>query len=378
MPVARPRLGALDLLRGVTVAGMIVVNNPGNWSSVFPQLTHAPWHGVTAADLIFPAFIFIMGVAMSLALPSTAPAGTRAQLYRRIARRAALLVLLGLVLNAAAAWPHLESMRIPGVLQRIGLTYLAAAVITVDTTGTEQWTIAAGLLMVHCALLVIPLGGPASGHLEPGRNIAAAIDRSLFGSHMLSPAGDPEGALGLLSSIATALLGSTAGRWLLRSPSAPGARPQLTREVVWKFAAAGICAIALAWVWAAILPLNKSLWTPSFALLTSGVATLCLVGATLLDQSLMRPALAPFFWLGTNPLAIYFLSELTTDLVQVPWLTIGGHYTAPKDWFFWWVLAPRVGDSGGPWSSLIYALLYTGAWIGVAGMMRWRGVRFRV
>jgi len=100
MPVARPRLGALDLLRGITVAGMIVVNNPGNWSSVFPQLTHAPWHGVTAADLIFPAFIFIMGVAMSLALVSRAAPGTRAELYRRILKRAGLLVLLGLVVLA--------------------------------------------------------------------------------------------------------------------------------------------------------------------------------------------------------------------------------------------------------------------------------------
>ena len=377
MPVARPRLGALDLLRGITVAGMIVVNNPGNWSSVFPQLTHAPWHGVTAADLIFPAFIFIMGVAMSLALVSRAVPGTRAELYRRILKRAGLLVLLGLVLNAAASWPHVEAMRIPGVLQRIGLTYLAAAVITVDATVTQQGMIAAALMMIHWAVLAIPFGGLASGHLEPGRNIAAAIDRSLFGSHLLSPAGDPEGALGLLSSVATALLGSTVGRWLLRTRTAADG-PRLTREQLWKLALAGAGGLVLAWAWAAILPLNKSLWTPSFAVLTSGVATLCLAGAALFDQSPMRSALAPFVWLGTNPLAVYFLSELTTDVIQIPWLSLGGHHTALKDWLFWWALAPRVGDNGGPLSSLIYALLYTGVWMGVAGMMRWRGVRFRV
>jgi predicted acyltransferase len=378
MAAARPRLGALDLLRGITVAGMIVVNNPGNWSSVFPQLTHAPWHGVTAADLIFPAFIFIMGVAMSLALPSSAPAGTRAQSCRRIAKRAGLLVLLGLALNAAAAWPDMGAMRVPGVLQRIGLTYLAAAIITVEATGAELWTIAVGLLLVHWAVLVIPFGGAASGHLDPGRNIAAAIDQSLFGSHMLTPAGDPEGVLGLLSSVATALLGSTAGRWLLRARSAPATGAPLALELVWKLAVAGTCAIALAWGWAAVLPLNKSLWTPSFAVLTSGVATLCLAGAALLDSSPIRAGLAPFEWLGTNPLAIYFLSELTTDLIQMPWFTVAGHHTAPKDWFFWSVLAPRIGDAGGAWSSLIYALLYTVMWIGVAGMMRWRGIRFRV
>ena len=186
------------------------------------------------------------------------------------------------------------------------------------------------------------------------------------------------GALGLPSSVATALLSAVrpdAGSLRADPRLAPCA---LTRELAWKLAAAGICGIALAWGWAAILPLNKSLWTPSFAVLTSGVATLCLVGAALLDQSPIRSGLAPFVWLGTNPLAVYFLSELTTDLIQIPWFTVGGHHTAPKDWFFWWVLAPRFGGGGGAWSSLIYALLYAVMWIGVAGMMRWRGVRFRV
>jgi predicted acyltransferase len=371
MAVDRPRLGALDLLRGITVAGMIVVNNPGNWNSVFPQLTHAAWNGVTAADLIFPAFIFIMGVAMSLALGSGRRAG-----YWRILKRAALLVLLGLVLNAASAWPHLDAIRIPGVLQRIGLTYLAAAVITVDATGTAQWAIAVALLMIHWLVLVVPFGA-ASGHLEPGRNIAAAIDRSLFGSHILSPTGDPEGALGLLSSIATALLGSGVGR-SLRARSASGSGSGMARELMWKLALAGTCGIAVAWAWATVLPLNKALWTPSFAVLTSSVATLSLVGAMLLEQSPIRLALAPFLWLGTNPLAVYFLSELTTDLMQMPWLTGVAHYAAPKDWLFWGVLVPRVGDSGGAWSSLLYALLYTMMWIAVAGLMRWRGIRVRV
>jgi len=371
----RPRLGALDLLRGITVAGMIVVNNPGNWNSVFPQLTHAAWNGVTAADLIFPAFIFIMGVAMSLALGSGRRPGTPAP-YWRIVKRAGLLVLLGLVLNTASAWPHLDAMRIPGVLQRIGVTYLAAAVITVDTTGTAQLVIAVALLLVHWLILVVPFGGVAAGQLEPGRNVAVAIDRWLFGSHVLSPAGDPEGALGVLSSIATALLGSTVGRWL-RSRSS-GSRNQLSGGLMWRLAAAGACGIAFAWAWAALLPLNKALWTPSFALLTSSVATLCLVGSMLLDQSPLRDGLAPFLWLGTNPLAVYFLSELVTDVMQMPWLAGMGHYPAPKDSLFWGVLVPRVGDSGGAWSSLLYALLYTMVWIGVAGLMRWRGIRIRV
>ena len=269
-------------------------------------------------------------------------------------------------------------MRIPGVLQRIGLTYLAAAVITVDATDTEQWTIAAGLLMVHWALLVIPFGGPASGHLEPGRNIAAAIDRSLFGSHMLSPAGDPEGALGLLSSVATALLGSTVGRWLLRARSVPARSATHTRAAVETRARRDLrdraclglgrsCFRSTSRSGRRRLRCSPPVW-PRSASWEPHCST----------SRRCAPRLAPFVWLGTNPLAVYFLSELTTDLIQIPWFTVGGHHTALKDWFFWWVLAPRVGDSGGAWSSLIYALLYTVVWIGVAGMMRWRGVRFRV
>src|SRR3954467_8217572 len=122
------RGGALDLLRGLAIAAMIVVNNPGNWNSVYPQLSHAAWNGVTVADLIFPGFIFVMGVAMALSFASRMRDAARARhLSRAVMTRAALLVLLGLILNLAASWPHPASMRIPGVLQRIGVTYLCAA-----------------------------------------------------------------------------------------------------------------------------------------------------------------------------------------------------------------------------------------------------------
>ena len=133
-----PRLGALDLLRGASVAAMIVVNNPGNWNNVFPQLTHAAWNGVTVADLIFPAFIFIMGVAMAIA-GSPARRGTAGRArYGPIVARGLLLIALGLVLNLANAWPDAWSMRVPGVLQRIGATYIVAGVVMATATSFKS------------------------------------------------------------------------------------------------------------------------------------------------------------------------------------------------------------------------------------------------
>jgi len=394
-------VGALDLLRGLAIAAMIVVNNPGNWNSVYPQLSHAAWNGVTVADLIFPGFIFVMGVAMALSFASRARDAARARhLSRAVMIRAALLVLLGLILNLAASWPHPASMRIPGVLQRIGVTYLCAALIALGATPGQQWIAAAALLLSHWVILAAPLGLPGSGLLQPGHNVAAFLDRAIFGSHTLSAAGDPEGVLGILSSVATALLGVAAGRWLLvhnvrqdgstRTARRADAVPQASsskvadapasarRPSMVLLAAAGTSAIAVAYVWSFAVPLNKSLWTPSFALLSAGVATLCLVLFVWLDGSRASRALAPLTWLGMNPLAIYFSSELLSNLLQRPGLSMNGSRLAPKDWFYWSVLVPRFHDLGGVRSSFAYALLYTLLWIGVAALMRWRGVRVRV
>jgi predicted acyltransferase len=377
-----PRLGALDLLRGFTVAAMIVVNNPGNWDSVFPQLTHAAWNGVTFADLIFPAFIFIMGVAMALALPPHRSSGTvRPAAYRRIGSRALLLVLMGLALNAATAWPAVSSARIPGVLQRIGVTYLAAALIVSHADRRRQWQVAVGLLVVHWVALALPFAGAGDGRwLEPGRNVAAVIDRAIFGTHTLSPMGDPEGALGLLTSVATALFGALVGDRVrrdteVRYAAGADAPPSL---VLVRLAVAGSSAVALGYAWSFVLPLNKALWTASFAMLASGVATLGLVACVMVDRPGIRRLTTPLLWLGTNPLAVYFLSELLAQILQRPWLVEHGHAVAPKDLAYWSGIVPVLHDNGGPWSSLVYAVAYTLLWTAVAGVMRWRGVRLRV
>lgn len=362
--VARPRLDALDLLRGTTVAAMIVVNNPGNWNRVYPALTHAAWNGVTAADLVFPAFIVIMGVAMAFVLDAPASPHGRRRVDLAIVRRAAMLIGLGLTLNVVAAWPHPLDARIPGVLQRLGLTYLAAAVIAVRTRPRQLGLIAVALLATHAALLTM------GGTLAPGANLGVRLDHRVFGSHLLTATGDPEGLLGTVSCVATALLGVCAGH-VVRARLAAGDAGRPLAEGV---AAAGVAAVLAGVTWANWLPLNKTLWTGSFALLTTGTALLGLAGCLLLERTPLRQWLAPMRWLGLNPLAIYFLSELTALVLQRPWA--GG--LAPKDVLFWGGLVPLVGDHGEPGSSLVYALGYLLVWIAVAGLMRWKGVRVRV
>jgi len=360
----RRRLGALDLLRGLTVAAMILVNNPGNWNQVYPPLTHAAWHGATAADLIFPAFIVVMGVAMSFVLRRPATEGERRRIDTAIVRRAAILIVLGLVLNIAAAWPHPLALRIPGVLQRLGVTYLVAALIVVRTTPRQQGLVAAVLLAAHWGLLLV------GGSLAPATNLGARLDHLLFGSHLLSAAGDPEGALGTLSSVATTLLGVGMGHWVRRQLAADRGAATVMAGV----AATGLAAVMAGLLWSMWLPLNKALWTGSFAVLTTGAALLGLTACLAIERTPLQRLLAPLEWLGLNPLAIYFLSELTARAVQYPW----GHGLAPGDAVFWNVLVPLVGDRGEPLSSLVYALAYLLIWLGVAGLMRWKGVRLRV
>ena len=371
-----PRLHALDIMRGMAVAAMIVVNNPGNWNAVYRQLSHSAWNGATFADLIFPAFIFIMGVSVALVgIPSRLPPSWHG-LERRTLERAATLIILGLVLNAAKAWPHLGALRIPGVLQRIGVTYLLAVVCVRLANGRQRplWLTAIGLAVLHWIVLVWPPWTHAS--LAPGINAAVSVDKWLFGSHILAPSGDPEGSLGVLSSGATALIGASVGI-RLSERAATAVSPTVTLPLHVSLALVGAGLLAVGYAWSIVLPLNKFLWTGSFAVFTAGAAAFALSACVLLVRLTGAALLAPFEWLGTNALTVYFLSELVASLFDRPWLTHAGHPAAPKELLFWSGLVPRLGDHGGVWSSAVYAGMYALFWIGVAGIMRWRGIRIR-
>jgi predicted acyltransferase len=359
----RHHLVSLDVVRGMTVAAMILVNNPGDWNSVFPPLLHADWNGWTFADIVFPFFVFIMGCAMPFAFARRqAQHGAEWRAAKRILRRASLLVLLGLLLNLELAFPNVAALRIPGVLQRLGLAYLGAALLVRSTSALTQAAAAVALMVGHWAVMtLVPFGGlPASHIVTRDHNLAGFVDAHVFGSHTLMRGFDPEGLLGTAPTIATALLGALAGQWLRRHSDH---RRQLAGLMMGAFVAT-----VLGLIWSTVWPINKPLWTGSYALLMSGFAAATLaVCLFIVDIAGIRGWARPFLALGVNPLAIYFGSEFIGHLLD-----------RHKYWIYWGAFARIAGGLGGEWASLLYALAYVGCWLAIAVVLDRRHIRIRV
>jgi predicted acyltransferase len=306
-PLTR-RLRALDIFRGLTVAGMILVNCSGS-DDVYRLMDHAPWHGLTFADFVFPSFLVIVGVSAAF---SYAARRERGQNPRGIARsaawRASGLFLLGLMVNVVL-YHGTGGVRWPGVLQRIALCSLGAtAFLLLDRPALEP-AVAAALLAGYWLLLTrVPVPGHGAGVLTPEGNLASWLDRRLIGGHMLTPLEDQEGLLSTLPSIATTILGLIAGRRLLREGA--GARSALS------LGTAGLALAALGWAWSLSFPLNKHLWTSSYALVTGG---LCLAGlAACLHLWPERPArwTGPLESLGRHALAAYVASGFVYGVME--------------------------------------------------------------
>ena len=357
------RLESLDVLRGLAIAGMIVVNNPGDWGAVFPPLMHAFWTGFTLADLVFPAFIFVTGMAAPIALARRREAGaSRTELYKHIGRRAAVLVALGLALNAVSSWPEPWPLRFPGVLQRIGMAYLIAAVVVLRVRPSRWLSLSAALLVSHWALLaLVPFGDQPAGTMTPDHNLAGYIDTLVFGRHALAIPIEPEGLLGTLSASATAILGAAAGDLVRRQRG--------NSVVVRALAIPGGAAVAIGLAWSRVLPISKPLWTGSFVLVTAGIAALALALIYfVVDVRGRRRWCRPLVWLGVSPLAVYIGSEVVRRLLDEPVIRLGPGRTTPKAWLFWEVLEPAFGS----WpevASLGFALGVLAVWIAVAGVL---------
>ncbi len=258
---AAGRLVSLDVFRGATVAAMILVNNPGDWGHVYWPLDHAPWHGWTPTDLIFPFFLFAVGISVNFSSRlSAAPA----------LRRTAVLIGLGLFM-AAFPYFHLSTLRWPGVLQRIALCYFAAWAARRFLGVRGQAALAAGILVAYWLLMTQvpgPGGGPAS--LEPETNLAARIDRVFLTGHMWrqTRTWDPEGLLSTLPAAATTVLGLLAGEWLRSA--------QAAKVKAMGLLAGGLILVAAGLAWGATFPINKNLWTSSYVLFTGGMAAYAL------------------------------------------------------------------------------------------------------
>jgi predicted acyltransferase len=270
-------------------------------------------------------------------------------------------------LNLVAVLPSLHTLRVPGVLQRIGLVYLIAAPIVLNVDAAGRAALLVAIAVLHWALL----GGGAHAALSQSHNIAAAVDRAVFGAHILGEAGDPEGLLGTLPAISTALLGSIAGECLRRRATA-GAR-------IRGLLILGVASSAVGMIWTSALPLNKSLWTGSFVLWTGGLAALVLAGCYwLIDVKDRRTWAEPFLWLGFNPLAIYFLSEIVSHIFDKPWLRVDGQTLTIRSWLFWDVLRPVVPAVNDEWLSLFIAVATVFIWTGLGWLLYRRGTRLQV
>ncbi|HJV55998.1 MAG TPA: heparan-alpha-glucosaminide N-acetyltransferase domain-containing protein, partial [Methylomirabilota bacterium] len=357
-PGPAPRLVSVDVLRGLTVAAMVLVNNPGSWRHVYWPLRHAEWDGFTPTDTIFPFFLFIVGVSIPLALGTRLEHGGRG-LVGRVLRRSATIFALGLLLHALPFF-HLATLRIPGVLQRIAVCYLLAALLVVLTGGAAGWRLQAGvtaaLLLGYWLLMtcVAPPGG-AAGDLSPAGNLAGYVDRLVLGPHIwqVSRFYDPEGVLSTLPAVATTLLGVLAGHWI-RSDR-PG------RRVVAGLAIGGLAATGAGWLWGLTFPINKSLWTSSYALFMSGLAALALAACYWsIEVRGWRGWARPFVVLGLTALPLFFLSSFMARLLIL--IRVGPDGPRLQAWLFDHLFAPWLPPVD---ASLAYALAYVLLWWGL-------------
>lgn len=318
------RVVALDVFRGITIASMLLVNNPGSWGAIYPPLAHATWHGWTPTDLIFPFFLFIVGITTHLSREARRARGADdAALIRRTIQRSLLIILAGLLLHAFPFTPltRFTEIRIPGVLQRIGAAYLFAALLTQRTSlKTQVATIAALLYGYWFAMTLLPVpgqGGIGALWLDyPDKTLAAWVDRALLDGHLWrqTRTWDPEGVLSTIPAIATAMIGVLAGRWL--------GEPRSLHERINGLFAAGAVASVLGIMWGWSFPINKGLWTSSYVLFTAGMAALVLATIIwIVDAQRVTWWTKPFVVYGVNPIVAFvgsgMLARTLASLIRV-------------------------------------------------------------
>jgi len=335
---------------------MLLVNDPGDWGHVYTPLEHAVWNGCTLTDLIFPFFLFIVGVSLSLSLRQHIDLGTRTEgLCLRVLKRGLRIVVLGLVLHAVAHWSmNTPAFRPFGVLQRIGICFALAGVLAIETRPRTQYLIFGAILLGYWGLLV------GSGPLTKEGNLASRLDTALLGplayefDAKTGAAHEPEGLLSTVPAIATTLLGVRAGDWLRNG--------YLQR--LWQ---AGLTALICGWLWSGVFPLNKQLWTSSYVLWSGGWALLALLAAHIAVDRYGWPPIGRSF--GVNAIAAYAGSWLMTCLLE------GLHWREPiYRYGFAWMM-PLVG----PYlPSLAFAMTFVAFWWCMARVLDRRHVYVKI
>ncbi len=302
------RIQSVDILRGFTIIAMILVNNPGDWSAVYAPLLHAEWHGLTPTDLIFPFFIFIVGISISLAYQNKRPSKT---IYKKIFIRSLKLIVLGLFLNWFIPYPpffqEFRTLRFPGVLQRIGIVFFITSILYLKCNNKVLLIISSLILTGYFFLLkyiTLPNGSFPSLDRVPN-NWVNFIDLKIFNSHLWKPDYDPEGLLSTITAVSSCILGVLTGKVLLLENIATKLKYLLF---------SGSILLILGYLWSFVFPINKSLWTSSFVLVTSGWATIILLIIYYLSDVKQKLNVPLFIYVGTNAITIYFLSSFISKI----------------------------------------------------------------
>jgi predicted acyltransferase len=374
LTAARPgRLLSLDFLRGLTIAFMILVNNNGDEVRAYWPLKHAAWNGFTPTDLVFPTFLFLVGISTVFSTASRLAQGaTRQSLFLHVVRRSIILFLLGLVVNSFPLF-HLNTMRFYGVLPRIAICYFVVASLYILSPGWRgKAALAVAALAGYWILMrFVPVPGyGVPGHdiplLDRDANLTAWLDRQIFSApHLYEHTRDPEGLLSTIPALATALLGVLTGIWLRT-------QRQLT-EKVRGIAIAGVTGLLLGGMWNFTFPINKKLWTSSYVLWAGGCSllllSLCLAIVDLPEKRAGRQdrsgRLKPFFIFGTNAIAAYVFSELLAAAIASVHLQSGLNLQQ----YFYRSILRVVPDV--PFASLLYSILFVVVcWLFVAALYR--------
>ena len=303
------RLLSLDFFRGLTIAGMIIVNDPGSWSHVYAPLRHAEWHGATPTDLVFPFFLFIVGVSISLSLSKRKGSSN---LYVKIFKRSAIIFLLGIFL---ALFPKFdfENLRIVGVLQRIALVYLVCAILYLNTSHSTQLKTGIGLLVIYwITMAFIPFNGNLAGTLDPGNNFAAWIDSFIVPGRLYQETWDPEGFYSTLPAIATGISGMLCGKIILDNSNS--LKDKIIKLFYW-----GAIILIIGSFWDYIFPINKHIWTSSYVLYSSGLAMIVLaMSMWIIDEKKYTNNIKFGLVFGSNAITAYVLHGIVWRLFQFP------------------------------------------------------------
>lgn len=451
MSATQQRLVSLDVFRGMTIAGMVLVNNPGTWSAIYGPLKHAEWHGITPTDYIFPFFLFIVGVAIPIALSKRIEAGVTRDVYFKIVTRAFLIFALGILMSAipffnfadteipyllkiaivlsystalflylwdkpiaalivavataavvSGSWlagyvivPYnVSTMRIPGVLQRIAVCYLIVSIIYLNTNWKQQTTIGVVLLLLYWLLMtVVPVPGCEVFSVDDKAcNLAAWLDRTILTEEHIwrsAKVFDPEGILSTIPAVVTTISGVLTGTWLKSEPPESAGAQFVAPPTSWPAAnaagsdrkalglfLAGTALLAAGWSWSLVFPLNKSLWTSSYVVYTSGLALLTLGFCYfVIDIKGYKRWAKPFVIFGVNALALFVFSGILARLMGMIKLAgPEGKEITLQQWIFnlyLFVFSPIN-------ASLIYALSYIFFWLFLMWLLYRRRIYIKV